>query len=61
MTEDHTTDDMTDGSAPAGQRHEPRLIPLWVAGVGALAAVVVLQSVLGDLGPAQAPLATPTE
>ena len=26
-----------------------------------LAAVVVLQSVLGDLGPAQSPLATPTE
>jgi 16S rRNA (uracil1498-N3)-methyltransferase len=36
----------------------PRVLRTETAG---LAAVVVLQSVLGDLGPAQSPLATPTE
>ena len=46
MTEDHTAGDMTNGPAPTGQRHEPRLIPLWVAGVGALAAMVMLLVVL---------------
>lgn len=46
MTEDHTAGGMTNGPAPTGHRHEPRLIPLWVAGVGALAAVIVLLVVL---------------
>jgi hypothetical protein len=46
MTEDHSSGDMTNGPAPTGHRHEPRLIPLWVAGVAALAAMVVLLVVL---------------
>lgn len=46
MTEDHTSGDVTPGPVETGHRHEPRLIPLWVAGVGALAAMIVLLVVL---------------
>jgi hypothetical protein len=46
MTEDIRSSNPVDASAPEGRSHEPRLIPLWVAGLGALAAVLVLLVVL---------------
>ncbi|MBU6270768.1 MAG: 16S rRNA (uracil(1498)-N(3))-methyltransferase [Betaproteobacteria bacterium] len=55
------SDDEIGAAAAAGLRPAslgPRVLRTETAG---LAAVVVLQSVLGDLGPAQSPLATPTE
>jgi hypothetical protein len=46
MTEDGTSSNPVVTPAPEGRSHEPRLIPLWVAGVGALAATLVLLVVL---------------
>ncbi len=44
MTDDSTTDDST--VTESTHHHPPRLIPLWVAGVGALVAVIALLVVL---------------
>jgi hypothetical protein len=46
MTEDITSSTSAETPDPEGRRHEPRLIPLWVAGLGALAAALVLLVVL---------------
>ena len=51
MTDEAMTDDTTEmgasePEAAAGRSHQPRLIPLWVAGVGALVAIIAILVVL---------------
>ena len=46
MTEDIRSSNSAQTPAPESRSHEPRLIPLWVAGLGALAAALVLLVVL---------------